>query len=100
MKRIAKFDKAFSISSKNKSMSNEKYRKLSIAELNRKKSTLKNTALIMAGGLIVLFAISIWNTFKKGEFDWTMLMAFSLSIIVFTSFREAKKITNEIISRD
>ncbi len=81
-------------------MAKEEYSKLSTPELNKKKSTLKNITYLFIGGIIVLLGISIWSTLRKGKFDWGILVALSLSAIVFDSFREVSKITEEINSRE
>ncbi len=80
-------------------MENNKYKELSIPELEKKRASLKKAASFLAGILICLFGVTVWSTIRNGEFDWLMLVAISLSIIVFTNFREAKKISREIESR-
>ena len=82
-------------------MNNKKYETLSIPELNEKKAVLMSSASILTGLLILLFVLMIWSTIRKGEFDWlSMLFVISCAITVFNNFKEAKKITNELKSRE
>ena len=68
----------------------------------RLQSDLKGLKIVtgaLAGILIVLFAMTLYNSITKKEFDPLMIVAISLSAILPLQFSNMKKIGTELKTR-
>jgi len=70
-----------------------------IEQLKKEYKVLKSGTNFFAGILIVLFIVTIYNSFSQKSFDPLLAMAFAFSAILPMNYKKMKTIKTEIDSR-
>ncbi|MEN8790000.1 MAG: hypothetical protein ABF295_10830 [Flavobacteriaceae bacterium] len=78
----------------------DNYEKWTSEQLTRQVKNLKLTTGLLAGILLLLFAITIYNTIKEGQFDPLMISPIALSIIIPLNIKRMREIKVEIQRRE
>ncbi len=78
----------------------DSYGKWTTEQLIKQIKNLKLTTGLLAGILLVLFAITIYNTIKEGQFDPLMISPIALSIIIPLNIKRMREIKDEIQRRE
>ncbi|MEW7292216.1 redox-active disulfide protein 2 [Aquimarina sp. 2304DJ70-9] len=80
-------------------MKKEDLKKLSTEELLKKSTALKTVTSLLAGVLIVLLGVTVFNSIKTKTLDMLLVIPIALSTILFINYKQIKDIKTEIKSR-
>lgn len=78
----------------------ENYSKWTSEQLIRQVKNLKLGTGILAGILVLLFALTLYNTIKDRQFDPLMISPIALSIIIPINIKRIREIKAEILRRE
>jgi hypothetical protein len=78
----------------------ENYSKWTSEQLIRQVKNLKLGTGILTGILVLLFALTLYNTIKDRQFDPLMISPIALSIIIPINIKRIREIKAEILRRE
>ena len=75
------------------------YDKWSTEQLNRQVKTLRFTTGLLGGILLLLFALTLNNSIKKGQIDPLLISPVALSVIIPINIKKMREIKKELHRR-
>ncbi|MGB5692010.1 MAG: hypothetical protein WBM43_05325 [Flavobacteriaceae bacterium] len=76
------------------------YDKWSTEQLNRQVKSLRFATGLLGGILLLLFALTINNSIKKGQIDPLLISPIALSVIIPINIKKMREIKKEIHRRE
>ncbi len=76
------------------------YDKWSTEQLNRQVKSLRFATGLLGGLLLLLFALTINNSIKKGQIDPLLISPIALSVIIPINIKKMREIKKEIHRRE
>ena len=80
-------------------MKKEEIKKLSIAELEKKESSLKLSTGFLTGILMVLFIVVLYGMIEDKKFDVMLIVPIALSTICVRNYGILRNIQSELLNK-